>query len=1641
MDTRRSVVGICAPILAAAIGLAGRAHAQIAGDSVNMVSGIQWPGGDPYLQRQNEPTLAVSSVNPQHLMAGANDYRSVDVPDPAFGRMIAGDSWMGVFKSVDGGQTWKSVLLPGYPQECEAVARANAPENARRAALDPPLPPLPLNPLCGYPATADPVMRAGTDGLFYLAGINFQRDKSASRLFVARFIDDNNKENGSATGDPAKWDPANPTRFTPTDPLRYIDTVEVWSSERNKAANPSAPLAFMDKPWIAVDVPRANVSCTLRTASGASILAGTVYMAWAQFYQTGVKGTDDYQSDIMISWSTDCGSKWSTPMKLNTVNSIANQGASIAIEPVTGRVYVTWRRGRWPADPTLAAKQTDAIMVTRSAGRQRTFAAPRAIAKIIPFDLATDDGQARTQTMPSMAIASDGKNSWGHVAWASRVAADGESRVHVATARIHPPPSGDGDQDDPEEQDAETRVAWTTPVLADPAPLTDDVGNTFTRGHQYMPSLTFGQGRLMLLYYDTRLDHTVRYYRPLAPVDGTWPGGRFYQEELAPAGDLLDPYGSAAVFNSQLWDYSTPPGGRPHAWRHTIEVRVSSLPWGASAAAGGTLVSRFPFGIRGDEANPGHADPPPPLPEGGITASGFVNGAVYPGKLGVVDGSGLLLREQQLQMNVPGFPMFKGGTVAFMGDYIDLQGPAFVPRQGGWWDFNLAPTPSPVFHAVWTSNQDVRTPPNDAWTSYTPVTGLAGPTVLFDGGRVGPDQTPVIRCDAGSVGSRDQNIYTSRITEGLHVSSAQNVKPLVAGAMTTFVLAARNETPSAMSVRIAASAASPVTVPPPASATVDYSFTPILSPGLTSLCATIAPRGSVTRTLFAQLKGFGLASVPLYVQVDEVASCAPGAATTGRSASLTLNPPVAFNSLVQPDGASLPPLGQGEVYTLVTAGAALGSPTMGNPTMGNPTMGNPTMGNPTMGNPTMGNPTMGNPTMGNPTMGNLTLTNPTMGNPTMGNPTMGNTGVASMSLTNPTMGNPTMGNAGVSDGPWDWSQTITNTGNTTTSYHVKVVGTDVDATKPLQLVLSKTYYTNGAQGCELRLVPHDQVFVSVPDVQRSIVAPTDQVDPGASDPRISNATLSLAPGESAAITLRGFMSLAQMAQTVGRVQTAPLPAAVTPAPNVTYQNYAVLTGRPPLLRPTPIVTVSSPGPGAVTAQVSPDPTWSIPPSQPITGAVTFVRNGGEILGTVTLTTSGQARTGATLAAGDTVTALYGGDATYAPASGTFVQPAPVSAITITPGYALLTPGGTIAFTATGPGTIGGVTWSVVEGAAGGAINAAGLYTAPLTFGTWHVVATSVADPTVIATAVVSTGAYAGSLATPRALNAAASVGCNLFTFGGTQTGSEALASIEWWNVCLNANWSAAGSLLAPRSGAATTVALSPDGSRYLVYVIGGRSGGPAAAGSALATVEAYDWQAGTSAFVSPLNVARQNLTAATVTVGGRTYVYAIGGSDGTGALATVERLDTSNPNGGWELLGPRLATARELHAGAVVNVNGRDVVYAIGGRGASALDTVELLDPVSGTWTAGPRLPIALQGAGATAVGSWVYVIGGSNAGFTIQPTIWRLDGAGWTAAATLGFGRAHPGVTSINGDIFIIGGNLGNGWNDTGVTQGFFRP
>jgi hypothetical protein len=429
------VAAVCALVLPPPAG------AQVPGQNVNMVAGTSWPGGDPFLQRQNEPSMAVSSRNPLHLLAGANDYRTVDLPGLPDGG-VTGDAWLGLFKSTNGGGRWTSALVPGYPQD-------QSPEGL-------------ASPLKGYAAAADAVVRPGTHGLFYYGGLVFNRGTNVpSAIFVARYMDRNNKENG--------------------DPFVYLGTSIV---ESNSGAE------FLDKPAFAVGLPRPGSSAACNI-DGQSITTGPVYAAWTIFlgehhphsgkHDGDDDGVDDkhpkkaqatIRSRIMFSRSLDCGQTWSKPDILSGTRT--NQAAAIAVDPRTGDVYVAWRQFASPGKP-------HAMVVRKSSNKGHSWGPRVEIEDIFPFDQGTSNTSFRTNSYPTMAIDHDGRL---YLAWSARSFAPMAPDPQVGDARVVVSTSVDGRN-------------WTLPRAVDNWPA---------RGHQIMPAMTYVAGKVQVVYYDLRED-------------------------------------------------------------------------------------------------------------------------------------------------------------------------------------------------------------------------------------------------------------------------------------------------------------------------------------------------------------------------------------------------------------------------------------------------------------------------------------------------------------------------------------------------------------------------------------------------------------------------------------------------------------------------------------------------------------------------------------------------------------------------------------------------------------------------------------------------------------------------------------------------------------------------------------------------------------------------------------------------------------------------------------------------------------------------------------------------------------------------------------------------------------------------------
>jgi len=59
-------------------------------------------------RQQNEPSVAVDARTPSIVVAGSNDYCTVE---------LAGGTWTGFYRSTNSGATWADSLLPGYPTD------------------------------------------------------------------------------------------------------------------------------------------------------------------------------------------------------------------------------------------------------------------------------------------------------------------------------------------------------------------------------------------------------------------------------------------------------------------------------------------------------------------------------------------------------------------------------------------------------------------------------------------------------------------------------------------------------------------------------------------------------------------------------------------------------------------------------------------------------------------------------------------------------------------------------------------------------------------------------------------------------------------------------------------------------------------------------------------------------------------------------------------------------------------------------------------------------------------------------------------------------------------------------------------------------------------------------------------------------------------------------------------------------------------------------------------------------------------------------------------------------------------------------------------------------------------------------------
>jgi N-acetylneuraminic acid mutarotase len=191
-----------------------------------------------------------------------------------------------------------------------------------------------------------------------------------------------------------------------------------------------------------------------------------------------------------------------------------------------------------------------------------------------------------------------------------------------------------------------------------------------------------------------------------------------------------------------------------------------------------------------------------------------------------------------------------------------------------------------------------------------------------------------------------------------------------------------------------------------------------------------------------------------------------------------------------------------------------------------------------------------------------------------------------------------------------------------------------------------------------------------------------------------------------------------------------------------------------------------------------------------------------------------------------------------------------------------------------------------------------------------------------------------------------------------------IATDKVWRV-VNSHWAELPPLSQPRAAGAAAVV----GGRLVV------TGGVGANGRLLNTTEVFDgnaWKLG-----AEMPTPRQMLGAAS----DDKVVYAVGGTDGTAELPTVEAYDPAADS--WTSL-PALPEPRSDLGVAIADAR----LVAVGGLSAGrVLKTVSVMDLATKTWAGLPDMSTARRGMAVAAVEKSVYAIGGATDAGNTQVT------------------------------------------------------
>ena len=211
--------------------------------------------------RQNEPAVEMDPRDPNVLLGSSNDYCGVYQPPGAAAPSPIGPIWLGYYRSENGGSSFQSSLVPGYPDDTSPYA---AQAHVRTASA------------------GDPVIAWDAHGRAFFGSESSDDPAGTKKTFGDVFV--------------AVYDnPAGPGGATVNDGKRFVRSEIV---NRGSSA-PNLLGVFNEKTSIEAD--RTGGSCD-----------GNVYFAWSRFTGNGT-------NNIYIARSTDHGATWSKAKSLTPV--------------------------------------------------------------------------------------------------------------------------------------------------------------------------------------------------------------------------------------------------------------------------------------------------------------------------------------------------------------------------------------------------------------------------------------------------------------------------------------------------------------------------------------------------------------------------------------------------------------------------------------------------------------------------------------------------------------------------------------------------------------------------------------------------------------------------------------------------------------------------------------------------------------------------------------------------------------------------------------------------------------------------------------------------------------------------------------------------------------------------------------------------------------------------------------------------------------------------------------------------------------------------------------------------------------------------------------------------------------------------